>query len=504
MTLATVQMILVGLGLITGLSILILGPGKRWIRWPLALATGAGVAYSGWTGLWQVGTEPINQFYQSLTMGSVVVLLALLTMSLLYPSRRVKQRALDYELANESISHDSKTPAYSTFEEHPETAAREEPGRDPITIDSHYDASAKLSSEDEQALVQMFSANKPAPKPSSAKADSNTDSNYGLPPQEEEPLLIDVSGERPVTDSSITDAPVNIESSAPTASADVVSLAERREQQAGTDFADDFDVANSDELYQEMREIEADLDLTDDSDWLEEDVELEIDAHENIDLFSDDAGAQTVPANIEDAEILDSVDDIEASDEDDSAATDSSMNEVKAAQNQTIIKLRSESEALSEQLSKWQTQTGNREQPVGKASLLQGQTFEQQQQRLLSEENFREAAIELIQTQRNVMKQLMTKLNSLGAQRQQDIETLTALQQNVVTQRRIASQAALLARQAAADKRQLSSGLHDEKQLHERTKGAASRAMGIARDAVDKLAEHEKQLERITDSDTTS
>ena len=251
-----------------------------------------------------------------------------------------------------------------------------------------------------------------------------------------------------------------------------------------------------------MRDAEAELDLSDDGTWLNEDTDIEIESESNInDLMDETTG---VPMDIEDAEILEIVDDIEH----DTAALDSAvpaasetteatpatLKDALSAQRQSINQLSTDTDVLAERLSEWQSLSDDNEKAAWTSSLLQGQTVQQQQRRILAENNFRQAAVELIHTQRDVMKQLMNQLSNLGAQREQDLETLTVLQEDAVTQRRLASQAALLARKAAADKRALTSGLSEERRSHERTKGAARRAMGIARDAVDKLAEHEKRL----------
>jgi len=73
------------------------------------------------------------------------------------------------------------------------------------------------------------------------------------------------------------------------------------------------------------------------------------------------------------------------------------------------------------------------------------------------------------------------------------------LQEKTIEQRRIARQAAFLARKAAADKRELAYRLIEEQRNHERTRGAARRAMGIARDAVDKLSEQERMHDISTE-----
>ena len=510
MTLATVQIILASLGFITGLLIALLGPGKRWIRWPLAIAAGAGVAVTGWSMLWLEESSPIRQLHQSLLLSAVIVLIALLTMMLLIPSKRSRQDAKALAESGTSDKDASATETASAEELMGELAAADEPGRDAINIDLEQNPNAMIANQDEHALMHLLGPSK--------ATNANTDTeeeNLSLQPAEDEPLLIEIA-----SDVSLIDPTSAPESNRSGSTADVVSLAERREQQAETAEAetlklvevndnelelvgsDELDLADSDELYQAMRDAEAELDLSDDGTWLNEDTDIEIESESNInDLMDETTG---VPMDIEDAEILEIVDDIEhdtaaldsavPAESETTEATPATLKDALSAQRQSINQLSTDTDVLAERLSEWQSLSDDNEKAAWTSSLLQGQTVQQQQRRILAENNFRQAAVELIHTQRDVMKQLMNQLSNLGAQREQDLETLTVLQEDAVTQRRLASQAALLARKAAADKRALTSGLSEERRSHERTKGAARRAMGIARDAVDKLAEHEKRL----------
>ena len=506
MTLATVQIILASLGLLTGLLIAVFGPGRRWIRWPLAIAAGAGVALSAWPTLWQNGSDAIEQLYQSLLLGAVVVLIALLTMMLLYPSKRTKQREIEQKLNSKPGS--TTAPETDTGKRIlDEIAVPDEAGKDSININLEQNPNAMIANQDEHAQMHLLGSTRPSLTKETA-----------LP--EEEPLLIEIAN-----DVSLVDPDTNRSQNPVGSTADVVSLAERREKQSATELDDKLDLSSSDELYQAMRDAEIELDLSDESTWLNEEPELEIETRESINDLMNETSVVDMPVDIEDAEILEIVDDIEAASETtttalpvpeeiehDAAVTRISTSESHSrgaanslqdalnAQRQSISQLNADTETLSDRLSEWGSLTDKNEQTAWAASLRQGQTVQQQQKRLLAENNFRQAAIELIHTQRDVMKQLMNQLGILGAQREEDLKTLTELQENAVTQRRLARQAALLARQAAADKRELMLGLNEERRNHDRTRGAAKRAMGIARDAVDKLAEHEKKLELTEDS----
>lgn len=523
MTLAIVQTILAGLGITTGLLIALLGPGTRWIRWPLALAAGTGVAVTGLPTLWQDGNSPIQQLWQSLLLGAVVVLIALLTMMLLHPSKRAKQRAKKQQLSAQSAT----LPAPQTVTANgvlDELATPEEAGRDAIDINLEQNPKAMIANQDEHAHMHLLGSTKSAPK----------SDNVSVLTEDNEPLLIEIA-----SDVALVDLATIGKRNLTGTTADVVSLDERREKQLTAALDDELGLADSDELYQAMRDAEAELDLSDDSTWLNDDTDFEIETHSNIDDLLRDSSASSVatgittgiptdgPIDIEDAEILEIVDDIEATG--DTTITDlpipsklefeseldlelepsgierpsetpATLKDALSAQRQSISQLSTDTDVLAERLSEWRSLSDDNEKAAWTSSLLQGQTVQQQHQRILAENNFRQAAVELIQTQRDVMKQLMNQIGILGTQREEDLETLTGLQQNAVTQRRLTSQAALLARKAAADKRELSDGLSEERVSHERTRGAARRAMGIARDAVDKLAEHEKKLGLISES----
>jgi len=517
MTIATVQLIMGGLGLVTCLLIALLGPGSRWLRWPLALCAGVGVAATGWSQFWPNPMNPDQQLVQSLLLASVIVLLALLTVMLLFPSRRGRAAAIPVQPALAEESTDQVLEELS----HPQ-----EPGRDAIRINLDQNPDAMIAHQDEHALMHLLASGK-------------------APVAPEDELLLEVPDIKDVELGDVEerhdDAPTPAADVDPNPSADVVSLAERREQREESAAADALDLSDSDELYQAMRDAEAELELPDDPSWLNETDEAEIDPRDHDDDALDEAVRRALESDIEDAEILaideaadvdadattadlpvtqdyEESDVLDANDEID-AAVNADVDEADAAtlanaaydidgqttvpatlddalnaQRRSIEQLSADTDTLAERLTEWRDMADQNEQHAWTTSLVQGHTVEQQHERIVAENNFRQAAVELIHTQRDVMQQLMRQLRTLGAQREEDLATLAALQENALNQRRLARQAALLARKAAANTQSLRGRLGEEKLKHERTQGAAQRAMGIARDAVDKLAEHERRL----------
>jgi len=566
MTIATVQLIMGGLGILTGLLIALFGPGRRWIRWLLAIATGAGVAITGWPKLWLVESSPQFQLHQSLLFASVVVLVSLLTIMLLYPSRGTKRRNQDEAARLASLStaqsevHGATDSAVTTS---PEMALEEltdaqEPGRDPIALQLDKSPTAMIANQEEHALMHLLpTAKQPSTSNNltdSTEASEATETNNVNDADASEPLLVETTSNAPSIDEVIEkqiDKPVNDQDAA--GSADVVSLDERRTKREGEVAADSLDLSDSEELYQAMRDAEAELELPEDSTWLDDDVDTELEARP-ADYQRSNAMQAAMNEDIEDAEILainDSMDtdaataDLPVSEDyeinsdlteidlaaDELAASDAESVDVAleaaesrdasyevsqdnrpplaapaptleaalTAQRHSIAQLSSDTDTLANRLQEWRKLSDEQEQTAWQSSLRQGQTVQHQQQRILAENNFRSAAVDLIRTQRDVMRQLMTQIGTLGEQREEDLASMTALQETSVNQQRLARQAALLARKAAADKQTLMNTLRQEQTAHARTKSAAKRAMDIARDAVDKLAGHERRLGYTSD-----
>lgn len=550
MTLLTVQIILGVLGMLTGLLIALFGPGSRWIRLPLALATGAGVAITAWPGLWVTESSPEYQLYQSLMLASVVVLMALLAIFLINPRKSAavpasdsNHPARDSQKDNLTLQQDDQT-SQQVLDELDITS---EPGRDAININLEQRPDTMIVNQEEHAMMHMLSARR---KDSANAPQKHSDDLIGFdtPTQraegpEDTVLLVPVDGEtnneQPTldadtpTDRSPLDSPMD-----DSASGQVVSLAERRERRIDEAAADSLALSDSDELYEAMREAEAELeapeealDLPDDSSWLNDgkdsigelnpdDSETTRDLSEEHKLI-DSLDEHSDHLDIEDAEIID-VDnndlsiagatitpDLDLHDESSIAGRietqridhPSDDDEVPAtlqaaleAQRHSIDQLSVDTDTLAHRLSEWGELANTQEQSAWTSSLQQGQTVAQQNRRINAENNFRESAVELIHTQREVMRQLMGQITNLGVQRKKDLKTLTALQKNTINQRRLAREAALLARKAAAETHALSDRLSTEKQNYERAQGAAKRAIVIAREAVDKLAEHERRL----------
>jgi len=546
MTIATVQLIMGGLGIFAGLLIALLGPGRRLIRWPLAIATGAGIAITGWPNLWLVESSPQMQLHQSLLLAAVVVLVSLLTIILLYPSRRALRRnqaertgvaATGVNLGDASLETGLTTqqPTEITLDSITET---QEPGRDAIALQLEQSPDAMIANQEDHAMMHLLASAKKKNSSTGTvdieeETSNQTDSNDAS-----EPLLIETTSNAPSINQVIEDE-INTPAEN-TDTADVVSLAERRVQREGEVAADALDLSDSEELYQAMRDAEAELELPEDSTWLDDEVETEV---EGLPAAQRDELSQQriMDEEVEDAEILaiNEAVDADATTADlpitegyeintDAADIDLGADELAAsgvpahegrskaaestntgaplaapaptleaalsAQRQSIAQLSSDTDTLTNRLHEWRTLSDSQEQTAWQSSLRQGQTVQHQQQRILAENNFRSAAVDLIRTQRDVMRQLMTQIGTLGEQREEDLASLTALQTTSTNQQRLARQAALLARKAAAEKQTALNTLQHEQTAHARTQSAAKRAMAIARDAVDKLAKHERRL----------
>lgn len=538
MNIATVQLIMSGLGLTTGLLIALFAPGRAWFRWVLGIATGTGIAITGWPTLWLTESAPELQLYKSLILAAVVVLIALVTIMLLYPSRRAKLRN---EEANTGVTASTASDvAAPSSHEHtsPESVLAEfsepqEPGRDAIDLQLEKSPDAMIANQDEHALMHLLASGKRSTPSEVASIDAANEIEQDTNPSDKaddvsEPLLVEVTSNKTPIDQTIEkeiDKPATNGDNASTA--DVVSLADRRVQREGEVAADALDLSDSEELYQAMRDAEADLELPEDSTWLEDEGKTQLESAP-LDHQTGTELQQAMDAEIEDAEILainDALDtDATTADlpitEDYEINTDtadidfgasepsidlgkseinpaepaSTLEGALTAQRQSIAQLSSDTDTLADRLSEWRKLSDGQEQNAWQASLRQGQTVQHQQQRILAENNFRQAAVGLIRTQRDVMRQLMTQIGSLGEQREEDLASLTALQETSINQQRLARQAALLARKAAADKQTIMTTLRQEQTAHARTKSAAKRAMDIARDAVDKLAIHERRL----------
>ena len=232
-----------------------------------------------------------------------------------------------------------------------------------------------------------------------------------------------------------------------------------------------------------------------------EDYEINSDLTE-IDLAADElaaSDAESVDVALEAAESRDASYEVSQDNRPPLAAPAPTLEAALTAQRHSIAQLSSDTDTLANRLQEWRKLSDEQEQTAWQSSLRQGQTVQHQQQRILAENNFRSAAVDLIRTQRDVMRQLMTQIGTLGEQREEDLASMTALQETSVNQQRLARQAALLARKAAADKQTLMNTLRQEQTAHARTKSAAKRAMDIARDAVDKLAGHERRLGYTSD-----
>ncbi len=519
------QLIMSGLGILAALLIAFLGPGRPWIRWPLAIATGAGVAITGWPTLWQGESSPQFQLYQSLLLAAVIVLVALLIIMLLYPSRsRQRRNASEAELTNtESIVLPTQMATPTSAELALEDfSTSQEAGRDAIALELDESPNAMIANQKEHALMHLLAT---AKKTKGDTTMNEKNATTGLIANESEPLLVETTTNDPFIDQVIEN---EIDSPAVSAdgasSADVVSLAERRVKREDAAAADALDLSDSEELYQAMRDAEAELDLPEDSTWLNDELETELKDRDPNDII-DDSDKDAMGEEIEDAEIL--AIDLEADtdattadlpfSEDFEIKTDSAdidlgpaipdsvaalnaklesltLEDALSAQRQSIARLSNDTDTLADRLTEWRKLSDSQEQTAWQASLQQGQTVQHQQQRILAENNFRRAAVELIRTQRDVMRQLMTQIGTLGEQREEDLASLTNLQETSLNQRRLARQAALLARKAAADKQAVLVTLRQEQNAHARTQSAAKRAMDIARNAVDKLAQHESRL----------
>ncbi len=516
MTIATVQLIMSSLGLLAALLIASLGPGDRWIRWPLACATGAGVAFTGWPQLWLVESGAQYQLFQSLMLAAVVVLLALLTMMLLQP------------VSNSSID-EIEVPPNSAAELAPsavigEYAVPDQAGRDPIAIDLSNNPNVSIAHSEKHALMHLLSAGTHASTPDAATTTE---------PSAEDSLTIDVQTPQSLTievieDLALVDPSVEAELTTTNLSADVVSLADRRVQRDDDRAAGALDLSDSEELYQAMREAEADLELPDEPSWLNDSLDGELDAHEHMDDAMNIALTDAMDDEIVDAEILSisgdidhakPVVDIDASTDelmelseqpaaehdelepitgtgspDGSVQKPDSLNAALQEQRNTVVQLKNSTDTLAEKLTVWSRHADAQEQDAWATTLKTGQALQQQNDRINAEGNFRQAASDLIHTQRDVMTKLSSQISSMGEQRKKDLATLAALQKDAINQRRLARQAALLARKAAADKQALNGLLNKEKQHLERTQTAAKRAINIAREAVDRLSEHERRL----------
>lgn len=535
MTLLTVQIILGVLGLVTGLLIALFGPGSRWIRWPLAIAAGAGVAITAWPGLWVSESSPEYQLYQSLMLASVVVLMALLAIMLIYPRRSAQPIApVSDKLSSApgenipSLQRDEPTSQqvlddFNTVNE---------PGRDGLHINLEQRPDTMIINQEEHALMHMMIPDK--------KSDAGSpDELYGFDqptraPDALEDTLLLVPGKTESTTPSDRSALVDTAVTAftdDTSPENVVSLAERRERRVDEDAASALKLSDSDELYEAMREAEAELDIANDELDLSDESSWVHDSHEAIGGL-DDAEDQLRNdhaiissgttdslnqnhADIEDAE-FDLIDEAELCDLDETTAewdanekettlrigspvalnekVPVTLQEALHAQRDSIDQLNTDTDTLTARLTEWGELANSQEQSAWIASLRQSQALEQQTQRSLAEKKFRESAIDLIHTQRDVMRQLMNQINSLGIQRKKDLQTLTAMQKSTLNQRRLAREAALLARKAAAETQSLHGRLNAERQNQERAQGAAKRAIVIARNAIDKLAEHERRI----------
>lgn len=514
MTIATVQLIMGSLGLIAALLIASLGPGDRWIRWPLACATGAGVAITGWPKLWLVESGAQYQLFQSLMLAAVVVLLALLTMMLLSPVRDTSSDVM----GSDSKSIENAAPQ-AIIDEY---AAPIEAGRDPIAIDLSKNPNVSIAYAENHALIHLLRTGNHF----SSNDEPHTKNLLTIDVQEPQPLTIEV-----IEGLELVDPTVESELLTPNVPAEVVSLAERRVQRDDDRAANALDLSDSEELYQAMREAEADLELPDEPSWLNDTIDGELDDQEHWDDAMHIALTKALDDDIVDAEILSISGDIDhaqpVADIDDTTGDRSeqlersepsvpghvqfvsitqtglpdgsvtkpeTLDAALQAQRDTVVQLKNNTNTLADKLNAWSKQADAQEQKAWATTLRSGQAIQQQSERINAESRFREAASELINTQRDVMTQLSSQINNMGQQRKKDLATLTALQKDAINQRRLARQAALLARKAAADKQVLSGRLSQEKQHLERTQAAAKRAISIAREAVDRLAEHERRL----------
>jgi len=357
-------------------------------------------------------------------------------------------------------------------------------------------AEAKIASEDEHTHMHLLKREKSVP---------SDEENVSLQSEGTEPQWIDSTSDSASNyiasndvASNDVEASDNVEWEEPKgATADIVSLDERREKNSTLELElddtleleldDELDLASSDDIFEAMREAETELGLSEDPDWLKEDASADEIAHDlAVELATGTASITDSPADVEDAEIL----------EDEMPAVPKHASE---AQRRSINQLSADTDILAKRLSEWNTQTEENDQTAWSSSPLEEQSIQQQHRRILAENDFRLAAVELIETQRDVMNEMMSQIGTLGTQREEDLATLAMLQEKTIEQRRIARQAAFLARKAAADKRELAYRLIEEQRNHERTRGAARRAMGIARDAVDKLSEQERMLDVSTE-----
>lgn len=514
MTIATVQLIMGSLGLIAALLIASLGPGDRWIRWPLACATGAGVAITGWPKLWLVESGAQYQLFQSLMLAAVVVLLALLTMMLLKPVRETSSDVLDSD--SDLIENAAPTDVIGEY------AVPVEAGRDPIAIDLSKNPNVSIAHADNHALMHLLRTG----NNSSVNDEPHTNELLTIDVQEPQPLTIEV-----VDDLELVDPSLESDLVAPHVPAEVVSLADRRVQRDDDRAANALDLSDSEELYQAMREAEADLELPDEPSWLNDTIDGELDDQEHMDDAMHIALTEALDDDIVDAEILsisgdidhaqpvadivvtsdDASEQLERSEQtlaeqvefesiaqtglpDALVAKPETLDAALQAQRNTVVQLKNNTNTLADKLNAWSEQADAQEQKAWVTTLKSGQAIQKQNERINAESSFREAASELINTQRDVMTQLSSQISSMGQQRKKDLATLAALQKDAINQRRLARQAALLARKAAADKQALTGRLSQEKQHLERTQTAAKRAISIAREAVDRLAEHERRL----------
>ncbi len=536
MTLLIVQLIMGGLGLTTGLLIALFGPGKRWIRWPLAFAAGVGVAITAWPGLWTIEISPNRQLFQSLLLASVVVLIALFTMILLYPRRRQTAAVADASDASNAAHNTGQVRSAEAVMD--ELSVPQEAGRDAISLDLEQSPDAIIATQQEHSHMHLLGSAKKSID--SLSIDPSVSANVAFSAETQRDESSSIDSDNPTEPDTNNDLKI----SSPTA--DVVSLAERRELREGEAAADALDLSDSEDLYMAMRDAEAELELPVDSSWLDDEPDTHLEVREDLTDAMDDYASHTQEGDIEDAEILSidedmlltdeliedkldeevavdnvikddsshedvsqenaSNDDAQESDSeqpdeaafDETSATDdeapATLGAALQAQRRSLEQLSNDTDTLAARLSEWRKLSDSNEQQAWASSLQQLDTVDRQQNRIEAENNFRAAAVELIHTQRDVIKQLMKQISALGDQRKEDLATLTALQQNAVNQRRLAREAALLARKAAADKQSANGHLDEERRKHERTQAAAKRAMVIARDAIDKLAEHERRL----------